>query len=170
MKNSLSILMIIAISFLFACTNQNPQAENLPQVSTGIASTGPDAIIYQTKNDYALMVPVIMNDIKTDIVSFPAPGDLLYKGKPALPDVLTNGFLLDNRGINKNVAFLNITYDDYMMLKETPAKDELMEMILDKDPLLKMYNCGKRALFNNEVEELNAYILENDFSKFTKLK
>jgi len=68
------------------------------------------------------------------------------------------------------VAFLDITYEDYMALPKSPTKEELMVRILDDNPLLSMYNCGKRALLTYEVEELNGYISENDFSKFEKLK
>lgn len=165
------ILLIVLISFVsFSCVNSNQSTSSEPIVSTGIAVTGPDAIIYKTKDDYSMLVPVIMNAEKTDIVSYPAPGDLKYKGKPAIPTQLADGFLLDNRGINEYVAFLNISYEDYIALKETPAKDELMEMIVSNDPLTVMFSCGKRTLYKDEAQELNAYILENDFSKFKKLK
>ncbi len=57
-----------------------------------------------------------------------------------------------------------------MSLDKTPSKDELMAWILEKDPFTAMYNCGKRATYKNEIEDLNTYILENDFSRFIKLK
>ena len=170
MNKIVIILSTIAFTFLLACSNPTQTRENNPQVSTGISATGPDAIIYKTKADYNNLVPVILNDEKTEIVSFPAPKDLKYKGKPAIPTVLAGGFLLDNRGIGINVAFLDISYEDYMDLEKTPSVDDLKAMIIDKDPLIVMFNCGKRQLLKNEVEELNIYILDNDFSKFTKLK
>ena len=170
MRNIVIILSMIAATVLTACSNQTKTRVDSPQESSSIAATGPDAIIYKTKSDYNNLVPVMLNDEKTEIVSFPAPKDLKYKGKPAIPTTLAGGFLLDNRGIGKNVAFLDISYEDYMALKETPSTDELNAMIIDKDPLTIMYNCGKRQHFKDEVEELNAYILDNDFSKFTKLK
>jgi hypothetical protein len=104
------------------------------------------------------------------VPSFPAPGDLKYRGKPAIPTELEDGFLLDNRGITENVAFLSITYEAYIALDKTPTKDELLAMIIDSDPLTVMFNCGKRSQYNNEVLELNTCILDNDFSKFKKLK
>lgn len=170
MKKILFIVFAIIITTLTSCNNTVKQEKNAPQVSTGIASTGPDAIIYQTKADYNILVPVVLNDDKTKIVSYPAPGDLKYKGKPAIPTILEGGYLLDNRGITENVAFLDVTYEEYMALAKTPSAEELMSKILDKDPLILMYNCGKRKLFKDEVKELNTYILDNDFSKFTKLK
>jgi hypothetical protein len=48
---------------------------------------------------------------------------------------------LDNRGINENAVFLNITYEEYMALDKAPSK-----------------------------EELNAAIMENNFSGFKQLK
>jgi len=170
MKNLFILLLLVSMTFLSSCDVTVQKENSEPEVTTGIASTGPDAIIYQTKGDYSQLVPVILNENKTEIVSFPAPQDLKYKGKLAVPTVLENGFLLDNRGINEHVAFINITYDEYISLEKTPSVDELMGLIVDYDPLLALYSCGKRALFNNEVKELNAYILENDFSKFDKLK
>ena len=170
MKKILLLLVVIIAITSFSCSNSSQSTSGVPIESTGITSTGPDALIYKTKADYNTLVPVILNAERTDIVSFPAPGDLKYKGKPAIPTELENGFLLDNRGITENVAFLNITYESYIALDKTPSKDELLEMIIDSDPLTVMFNCGKRARYNNEVQELNTCILDNDFSKFKKLK
>lgn len=170
MRKTVIFLITFVSVATFSCNNatQNQSAE--PTVSTGIGSSGPDAIIYKTKADFNNLVPVIMNPEKTDIVSFPAPGDLKYKGEPAIPSMLEGGFLLDNRGINENAVFLEVTYEAYMSLDKTPSKDELMAWILEKDPFTAMYNCGKRAIYKNEIEDLNTYILENDFSRFIKLK
>lgn len=170
MKNQVFILFIIVSTVFSACSQQKRSSRDKTETSTAIAASGPDAIIYKTKANYNTLVPVTLNEEKTKIVSFPAPGDLIYKGKPALPTLLADSFLLDNRGINQNVAFLNITYGEYMALEKTPAAEDLMDMILDDEPLLVMYNCGKRQKFKNEVRELNALILENELGKFNKLK
>jgi hypothetical protein len=170
MKN-LFLIFLIGSSVIFSsCTNTQKPTSEKASMSTKVSATGPDAIIYKTKSDYHRLVPVTLNEEKTEIVSFPAPKDLFFKGKPALPTILADGFLLDNRGINEHVAFLEISYEDYMKLEKTPKKDELMKMIIDDDPLTVMYNCGKRNTYDNEVRELNTLIKENDFSKFTKLK
>jgi hypothetical protein len=170
MKKVFLLFLIAASATSFSCMNQTKEVSSEPIVSTGVGATGPDAIIYKTKAEYNNLVPVIMNAEKTSIVSFPGPRDLKYKGKIATPTLLESGFLLDNRGITENVAFLSITYDEYMALKKSPNKEELMALIIDNDPLTEMYNCGKRAIYKEEVEELNAIILGNDFSKFRKLK
>jgi hypothetical protein len=111
-----------------------------------------------------------MNDEKTEVASFPAPGDLKYKGKPSIPTELDNGFLLDNRGITKNVAFTSYTYEEYIALDKTPSKEDLLTRIVDPDPITEMYNCGKRAAYQDEVVELNKIIQTGDLSSFRQLK
>jgi hypothetical protein len=171
MKKFLLLFMAVSLTVFISCTHslKNTQ-ETAPAVSQSIAVTGPDALIYKTKADYSQLVPVIMNEEKTEIVSFPAPQDLRYKGKPAIPGMLAENYLLDNRGINENVAFLNITYEEYMNLAKTPSVEELKKQIIDTDPLIVMYNCGKRQLYKNEIEELNKLIIEGDFGNFQQLK
>jgi signal recognition particle receptor subunit beta len=170
MKKVIFLLIVATASFSTSCNYMTEKTADKPLVTTGVAATGPDAVIYKTRADYDSLVPVIMNAEKTEIVSFPGTRDLRYKGEISFPTVLEDGFLLDNRGINENVVFLDMTYMEYMALDKTPAKAELMERILDRDPITVMYNCGKRALYENETEELNALILQGDFSGFEKLK
>ena len=171
MKKLLFLFMSLSLAVFNSCT---PTVKNTPEttpaVSQSIAVTGPDVIIYKTKADYYQLVPVIMNEAKTEIVSFPAPRDLRYKGKPAIPDRLAGDYLLDNRGINENVAFLSITYEEYMNMTKTPPVEELKKQIIDTDPLIVMYNCGKRQLYKNEIDELNKLITEGDFGNFQLLK
>ena len=170
MKKVFLLLLIFASASTYSCMNQTKEVTSEPIVSTGVGATGPDAIIYKTKAEYDKLVPVIMNAEKTSIVSFPGPRDLKYKGEVATPTLLEQGFLLDNRGITENVAFLSITYDEYMALDKAPDKVELLGLIIDNDPLTEMYNCGKRAIYKDETGELNAIIASGDFSKFKKLK
>jgi len=170
MKKVVIILAAIASLAVISCSNQKKSTSTEPIVSTGVSISGPDAIIYKTRGDYKLLVPVIMNDDKTEIISYPAPGDLKYKGKPAIPTELNDDFLLDNRGITKNAAFTSYTYEEYMALDKTPSKEELMSLIIDADPIDIMYNCGKRAAYQDEVNELNTIIQSGDFSNFRKLK
>ena len=61
-------------------------------------------VIYKTAKDYRNNVPVTLSDDKTTIVSYPHPTDLVLGEGLALPASLHNGYLLDNRGINRNVA------------------------------------------------------------------
>lgn len=121
---------------------------------------GPRAMIYKTTRDYSDRVPVTMNRERTRIVSYPAPSDLYYKGKLAVPDRLADGYLLDNRGIGANTVFLDYTYDEYTRLKVIPNPDELAGHILDKYPFTVLWDCGTRNRYKDEIKELNRRIAE----------
>lgn len=117
------------------------------------------AIVYKTRADYRNFVPVTLNSDRNAIQSYPAPSDVYYNGQLAIPTELANGYLLDNRGINAQSAFLNITYEEYSQLKEI-SLDFLWQRIKDATPLLELYHCGNRSELKNEVEELNQIILQ----------
>jgi len=131
---------------------------------------GPKAIIYQTKEDYSKLVPVTLSDDKMSIVSYPDIKDVYYNGSLAYPIRLHKGYWLDNRGINKNIAFLKLTYEEYSKLPVTPSPDELIKMILETDPITIMYSCGQRSSYTEIEKELNTKIDSDDFSTFTKIK
>src|SRR5436309_2146351 len=77
---------------------------------------GPHAMVYKTKANYSKLVPVDMSDDKTQIASYPAPTDVVSGSGYATPTQLHSGYLLDNRGIGKNAAFLKLTYEEYAKL------------------------------------------------------
>jgi hypothetical protein len=135
-----------------------------------VSITSPKAIIYQLKKDYSKLVPIILSDDKKSIESYPDIKDIYFGGVLAYPTQLHNGYWMDNRGINLNVAFISLTYEEYSKLKKTPLPEELMHMIIDRDPLVGMYSCGTRASYKNIESDLNSRIDANDFSTFTKLK
>jgi len=66
--------------------------------------------------------------------------------------------LLDNRGIGKNVAFLKWTYQEYAQLTAVPSLQELYNMILDKDPLTELCDCGNKKSFSDAPTQLNQLI------------
>lgn len=133
-------------------------------------STGPPTVIYKTKKDYSSNVAVSLSDDKSKIISFPDPSDVFYNGKLAYPTQLNNGYLLDNMGINTNVAFLSITLEQYQGYKEIPSIEQLYQLIIDKDPLLEFYNCGNRHSLQNEVKDLNNLINNSHLPKCKCLK
>ncbi len=154
----LTILLILSV--VWSCKTQKKidSMSSKKEIVTIDYSAGPTTYIYKTKGDYNKLVPVTLSDDKTIITSYPHPKDIYYKGVLAIPTQLKEGYLLDNRGINANVAFLNITYEDYSKLSKAPSADELLEMITDNDPLIELYNCGNRYQYKNEVVELNNII------------
>lgn len=121
----------------------------------------PHIIIYKTKKDYSKLVPVLLNKEKNDIISYPAPIDLKNGGEYALPTLLSKGYLLDNRGIDPNVAFLDLTYEQYSLLKEAPDKKYLMSKIIDRNPLTEMWDCGTRTETKPDLQKLNELIINN---------
>jgi len=165
-RRGLSVFLITIFAILLFtnchCQKKTVTPDPVEQKILRQTASAP-ALVYKTRKDYAQYVPVMMNAEKTQIVSYPDPTDVFFRGKPAYPTPLRGGFLLDNRGIGPNVAFLNYTYNDYSRLKNAPTMEQLMNNLLDKNPLLEMWNCGARASFKNEVTELNA-LIEKGFS------
>jgi hypothetical protein len=130
--------------------------------------SGPPALVYKTRADYDKLVPVIMNDAKTVIVSYPHPNDLKNSQGYMLPVQLKKGYLLDKKGIGKNVAFLNMTYEEFAKLSEPPSMEQLEKMILDRDPLTELCDCGNITRFTDPVKQLNEYIRHHSLSERCK--
>lgn len=127
-------------------------------------------IIYKTKADYRALVPVSLSDDRSRVTSYPDVSDLRKQAESAYPVDLSGGFLLDNRGIGPNVAFLSVTYKEYESQTKTPNAGELFQQLLDKDPLLEMYQCGNRTQYSDIVRELNEVIDSGKLSDCKKIK
>ena len=112
----------------------------------------------------------MLSEDKKNIVSYPDIRDVYFKGNLAYPTPLAKDFLLDNRGIGPNVAFLNITYEAYRDLSKTPSIDELMKLILDKDPITVMFQCGYRSQYADPEKELNNILSSGNFQNCKRLK
>lgn len=149
---------LVILIFCFSCTQQK-------QIST--AAMRQSTLVYKTHQNYNDLVPVVLSADKTEIVNYPAPSDLYFNGQLALPTKLKKGYLLDNRGINKNVAFLKITYQEYAKLDKAPSLEELYDMIIDKDPLLELYKFGNRDSFSNLIVDLNDLIKKGELEKYS---
>jgi len=163
----LATLILIGGILASCCTAKKAETA---QPITGVGIPGPKVIIYKTTKDYSKLVPVNLSDDKKSIASYPDIKDVFFNGELAYPTLLNDGFLLDNRGISANVAFLRLTYEEYSKLPATPTPDELLKMIIDKQPLSVMYSCGSRSAFKQIETELNAKIDAKDFSSFTRIK
>lgn len=168
MKNV--ILFSIICLAMVGCKSQQINGNNLTDnASTQVAPQPFSAVqarifIYKTVQDYRNNVPVTMSDDKKQIISYPHPTDLLIGENLALPTLLHNGYLLDNRGINKNVAFLKFTYEEYSKLKDVLTLQQLMVNIIDKDPLTELWDCGKKTNYNDLQVQLNEWIDKNQLS------
>jgi hypothetical protein len=133
-------------------------------------SAGPPTIVYRTRGDYRRNVAVTLSADKSKIVSYPGVNDVFYNGLLAYPYNLRGDYLLDNRGIDTNVAFLKLTYEDYSKLQTPPKPEELYELIIDKSPIIEMCNCGNRKQFRNDIAELNQMIEDSTLTKCKKMK
>lgn len=155
-------ILTIAILLLFiACANHKQT------INTESMANEP-FMIYKTKADYSNLVPVILNNEKTAIVSYPAPTDIFKNGELALPTPLNNGYLIDNRGISLNVAFTSYTYTQYSTLNSAPTIEELMESIVDSEPLLELYNCKEFLNIKHDIKKVNK-LVKNNFKGCNKI-
>ena len=168
------ITLIIMISII-SCShktqvNDSQKMEEKEKTGSTVVQPSPSVIIYKTKEDYSDKVPVTLSDDKSKIISYPDSRDLIRNGELTLPIELHNGFLLDQRGIDQNVAFLSISYGTFTRAMRVYTIGQLYDLILDKDPLTEMYDCGNKNDFKNVVEDLNAKIDSGDLDGFRKLK
>lgn len=146
--------LVIVLVILAACKGQN----KIPFKPDFVNVSAPPTLVYKTKADYNNLVPVLLSDDKTEIISYPHPSDIKVGNALSLPTLLNNGYLLDNRGIGLNVAFLKLTYEEYSKLESAPTLKELYDLIIDKDPLLELCNCGNSKAFTDKKEQLNKVI------------
>ncbi len=176
-KNLIKGIAFILMITIISCSpkthiNDSQKMEDEQKEKTGgtVVQAIPPLIIYKTKNDYSDKVPVILSEDKSKITSYPAASDLIRNGELTLPVELHDGFLLDKRGINQNVAFLDISYGTFTKAMRVYTVQQLYDMIIDKDPLTEMYDCGNKTEYKNEEEELNAIIDEGKLDSLKKLK
>ena len=167
MKSYPVFLLLIFFTFSFTSCKTN---KTVQRVTTGVISPGPHVIIYKTRDNYFMHVPVTLSEDKKSLVSFPAPGDVFYNGDLAYPVKLENGFLLDRRGITSQSGFLSWTYYEYSRFEKTPSSQELLMKMLDDDPFILMYDCGSPTQYKDMVNELNEKIKAGEFDDFKQLR
>lgn len=155
------IIIFITLAFLIGCKSNNTMKKTRNENADRFVLQyipGPQALVYKTKKDYNNLVPVLLSDDKSEIILYPHPKDLMIGSGYPLPTSLNNGYLLDNRGIGKNVAFLKLTYQEYSEFKSLPALDELYGYIIDKNPLTELCDCGNKTIFSDLRKQLNQLI------------
>jgi hypothetical protein len=157
---------------LSACSSSRELSKNTgnEKVSDHAIIPGPPALVYKTRGDYNNLVPVLLSDDNTIIVSYPHPDDLKTSNGYRVPVVLKRGYLLDIKGIGKNVAFLSITYEEYAKFQVPPSLEELEKLILDRDPLLELYDCGNITSYKEPKNQLNNLIKHNKLGTCKRIK
>ncbi len=151
------ILLLLLFASLVGCKSNRGNAKLATEFQP-VFSPGPPTLLYKTTKDYSNLVPVLLSDDKSTIISYPHPSDIKVGDKYSVPTPLSKGYLLDNRGIGKNVAFLKYTYEEYGKLDSAPEPSELYKAIIDKEPLIEMCHCGNRNTYKDVVAELNKAI------------
>lgn len=168
MKQVISfILILISTLMIMLCCKPKQQVAAIK--GRPVLANAP-VIVYKTKQDYSMQVPVTLSPDKSTLASFPAPSDVYFGGDLAYPVALENGYFLDRRGIDENSVFTKWTYYEYSRLSGTPNEKEIMNMLLDKDPFLEIYHCGDRTKFDNIENELNIIIREGKLDQYKRLK
>lgn len=161
--NQIKMHSVVLLPFLlvFACHNpKNTVTQN---------EAMRPFVIYKTKANYENLVPVLLNEEKTAIVSYPAPSDLRLNDKLALPTPLKNGYCIDNRGIGPNAAFLSITYQEYASLAQAPPLKTMYDAIVDNDPFIEMYDCRNFSKERDNIKKMNS-LVKTGFKNCQKLK
>lgn len=158
------IILILVFSLNFACNSTKQDNKTKSFVSSA------PVLVYKTTNNYFNNVPIMLSADKSKIVSYPHPTDVKKGNKYATPTKLKNGYLLDNKGIGLNVAFLKLTYEEYAKLDETLSIAELKLLIIDDNPLIELYNCGLKSDFDNLEKQLNETIKKGNLDKYERLK
>ncbi len=153
--------LIFGLLVLVSCKSSNEMKSETSDINFNNSTVPrPHVLVYKTKNDYRNLVPVLLSEDKKEIISYPDPKDLKIDDTLLLPTLLQNAYLLDNKGINENVAFLKYTYEEYSNLKSPPKLKELYKSILDRSPLLELYNCDKSKKFKDSKTYLNKIDME----------
>jgi len=176
LKRMTMVLLIVTVAGVLTCSCSrkvqpitDPHGGSNRQTGGTVMAT-PPCIIYKTRSDYSHNVAVILSDDKSRITSYPDVSDIVKQGERVYPTALAGGFLLDNRGIGPQVAFLSITYEEFMHYPKTPFSDDLFRLLVDTDPLVEMYQCGTRYQYTDFVSELNQIITTGNFPACKKLK
>ncbi len=133
---------------------------------TNLSMAIPPTIIYKAAKKYADLVPITLSEDKQIIVSYPDPRDISERSKPTY---LKKGYYLDNRGISPNTAFIALTYEEYAQLKTAPSIEQLMKLIVNRNPIKKMYRCDKIFDARENTDKL-IEIIDKKFANSEKMK
>lgn len=165
------ILVSIVLLVILGCkTNPAPQVKESKDMEfTPQFISGPPVLVYKTKANYDNLVPVLLSEDRTEVISYPDPADIKIGDKFPSPTLLNKGYLLDNRGISSNVAFLSLTYEEYTNFDKTLSLKELYSLIKDKNPIIELCDCGNRKAFKDIVPQLNNLIDNNRLRTVCKI-
>lgn len=95
----------------------------------------PHAVVYKTNGNFNDNVPIQVSADGKTLISFPAPTDL---NSSSLPLVLTEGWLLDRRGVSVDTRFTSYKYSNYESLSSAPSVTDLLHSIIPNARIVEM--------------------------------
>lgn len=170
---SYTLLSLMTIHMLSGCSRSTSPSSSVakePKHQENILTAGPPVMIYKTKKDYFDKVPVTLSENLDEVIAYPSQKDIIAGESFTYPAHLTNGFLLDNRGIGKHSAFLSLSYEEYADMQADITAESLYLRVIDPDPFLELYHCGSRFGYRDLIKELNEIIEQNKFERCTQIR
>jgi len=128
---------------------QGPTAHNAP------------VVIYKTRKDYRNLVTVQLSADGRTITAFPAPSDVAGQK----PIQLENGYLL-KRMVGD--AYLSLTIDEYAGAGHTFSEEDLLQLVIDRDPYLEKYDCS--GCSDMDTASINAIIRADRLNRCKSIK
>ena len=125
-----------------------------------IAAAQAPIVIYKTRGDYRELVPIQLSADGSTVVSYPSRYDLGKPGAFLTPLLLDGGYLVDRRGVGLHTAFLKLSYEEYYALPNDPSMAELLNWVLDREPLTFLAVCDRSYFTTKSKEEFERYIAE----------
>ena len=157
-----------SVSFLLLAGCRTPSA-SVTGTEGQLSWMPAPVVIYKTSGDYSKLVPVSLNADKTTLEHYPHPEDLKQSSNFRFPTPLENGYLLDNKGVGPNTAFLSITYEEYC--SGTPEPSTLMGFVAYPEPFVELWKCRIPADQTDKISFLNNLIGKNELAKYcTRVK
>ncbi|MCK4662923.1 MAG: hypothetical protein KAT68_08665 [Bacteroidales bacterium] len=133
----------------------------------------PGRKIYKTRGDYNNLIFIRLSKDKKMVVQYPGPSGVYYINKDGdtilfTPTILHQDFLLDNKGISVNSVFIDITYEEFSKRESSLSQEEMLNMIVDDDPIIELYKTRKSAELLPEltVDKINELIDNDELDKY----
>ncbi len=123
-------------------------------------ATGP-VVVFKTKKDYRDKVSVQLSPDGKTITAYPGSSDVLFQK----PLELADGYLL-KRMVGD--AYLSLTIDEYSNTSHSYTAEDLLALVIDKDPYLEMYDCS--GCTSPDTASINLLIREKKLKKCRSLR
>jgi hypothetical protein len=113
-------------------------------------------VVYKTKKDYRENMTVQLSADGRTVTAFPAPSDIMGQR----PVQLSDGYLL-KRMVGD--VYLSLTIDEYASASRLYSVEELLQLVIDRDPYLEKYDCS--GCTGRDTSSINNLIRNGDLKK-----